>query len=208
MKSIKLLCLLAITLVSFSCDNDDSPNLLAVESISIKNLNAPQQGGRQDPVSGPFVMFDFETGAITTDVNNWDIGFRGTSIIVNGGVSAGTLDEPGRSGQASIYLATGTMASVNKVDASLLKQDSADGYVIATGGSNGWYNYAGPPTHVISPLPGKIIVVKTTKGAYAKLEILSYYKDAPAAPDAFADEEANFTFNYVYQPNVGIDTFE
>ena len=39
------------------------------------------------------------------------------------------------------------------------------------------------------------------------MEILSYYKDAPAEPDAYTSESPYFTFNYVYQPNDGVTPF-
>ncbi|MDO1499584.1 hypothetical protein Q2T40_05290 [Winogradskyella maritima] len=35
------------------------------------------------------------------------------------------------------------------------------------------------------------------------MEIISYYENAPAAPDAFVDATPYYTFNYVYNPNEG-----
>ena len=99
------------------------------------------------------------------------------------------------------------MASITDVDSSLFIQDSNSGYAITTGSGNGWYTYAGPPTHLITPTPGKILVFKTRDGKYAKVEILSYYQNAPVNPDAFVDATPYFTFNYVYQPNAGVTTF-
>ena len=77
---------------------------------------------------------------------------------------------------------------------------------ISTGSGNGWYTYNGQ-THVISPTPGKILVFKTHDGLYAKIEILSYYKDSPANPNAFTDPSRYYTFNYIYQPNKGQTSF-
>jgi len=207
MRSINLLFLFVLAVMA-SCSSDDKEPLLTVKVDAVANLHAPQEGGRGEPISGDFTKFSFETGQITTDDTNWDIAFRGTSIIVNGGVSLGTNDEPARSGNAAIYIASGTMASVNSVEESQFLQDSDNGYAIQGGSDNGWYNYAGDPTHIISPIPGKILVIRTTSGTYAKVEILSYYKDAPANPDAFSDPDAYYTFNYVYQPNLGVSTFE
>lgn len=208
MKTIKLL-LLAIFIGFSSCsndDNDDTP-LLQIESELVTNLHAPQVGGIDQmgnpvPISGEFTKLDFSTGTTTASDTDWDIAFRGTSIIVNGGVSMGTTDEAERTGNAAAYLATGTMASVVSVDTSSLEQDSVNGYVLSN-----WYTYAGPPTHLISATAGKILVIRTRGGKYAKIEILSYYKDAPDNPDAFMDEERYYTFNYVYQPNEGETTF-
>lgn len=203
MKTIKLLALIAIFIGFSSCSsNDDDPVVLQVESESIVNLHAPQLGGQGQPVSGVFTKFNFATGMTTTSATEWDIAFRGTTIIVNGGVSYGATDEPERTGEAAAYLGTGTLGGVNSANPSLLEQDSVNGYVLSA-----WYAYAGPPTHLISPVPGKIMIIKTRDGKYAKMEILSYYKDAPDNPDAFVDEERYYTFNYVYQPNDGMTSF-
>ena len=208
MKTIKILALFVLTAFFASCDDNDTVTLLEVESETVSNLHAPQQGGQGQPVSGEFTKFDFETGAITTSTTDWDIAFRGTSIIVNGGVSLGTTDEPERTGDAALYIVDATFAGVAGANDNLLTQDSASGYAIPTGSGNGWYSYAGPPTHLINPIAGKVIVIKTTEGKYAKMEILSYYKDAPANPNAFTDESRYYTFNYVYQPNEGVAIFE
>ena len=42
---------------------------------------------------------------------------------------------------------------------------------------------------------------------YAKIELLSYYKGSPVAPDAFKDQARYYTFRYVYQSN-GSKKFE
>ncbi|WNH14156.1 HmuY family protein [Thalassobellus suaedae] len=209
MNTFKFLTLVALFIGFSSCNDDDTPTILDIESKTISNLHAPHSGGQGsgEDISGSFTKFNFETGEITTSETDWDIAFRGTSIIVNGGVSLETTDEPDRTGNAAVYIANGTIASINEVDTSLFTQDSDTGYAITTGSGNGWYTYAGPPSHVISPTPGKILVFKTNKGLYAKVEILSYYENAPDNPDAFVDATPYYTFNYVYQPNEGVTTF-
>tara|TARA_B110000090_G_scaffold206207_1_gene255235 strand:+ start:3455 stop:4090 length:636 start_codon:yes stop_codon:yes gene_type:complete len=208
LKSIQFLTIFALFIGFTSCDDDDDTTpLLAVETELVSNLHAPQSGGQGQPISGVFSKFDFSTGTTTTSDTDWDIAFRGTSIIINGGVSLGTTDEPSRTSEAAVYISSGTMASITDVDSSLFIQDSNSGYAITTGSGNGWYTYAGPPTHLITPTPGKILVFKTRDGKYAKVEILSYYQNAPVNPDAFVDATPYFTFNYVYQPNAGVTTF-
>jgi len=205
MKTIKLLTLLAIFVGFSSCSSDDDdPVVLQVESEKVTNLYAPQIGGDQgQPASGEFVKFDFSTGLVTTSSTDWDIAFRGTKIAINGGTSSGLTDEPDRTGNAAAYLATGTFADVTNVDTDLLEPDSVNGLVL-----NNWYTYAGPPTHAINPIPGKILVIRTRDGKYAKVEILSYYKDSPENPDSNIHDERYYTFDYVYQPNEGVTTFE
>ena len=209
MKTIKFLSLVTLTLILASCNKDDDNNStqLELEFKTISNLYAPQSGGQGEPVSGPFTKFDFASGQTTTSETDWDIAFRGTSIIVNGGTSLETVDEPDRTGEASVYITNGTLESITTVETSLLSQDLATGYAIPSGSGNGWYTYAGPPTHLIIPIPGKILVFKTRDNHYAKVEILSYYKDAPTNPDALEDETPYYTFNYFYQPNAGVTNF-
>jgi len=206
MKTIKLFAL-SIILISFYNCKDEEPSLLDIQSVSVEDLHAPQDGGQGQPISGAFTRFDFETGLQTESDTEWDIAFRGTSIIVNGGTSLGTNDEPERTGDAGVYIYNGTMAEMVAVNTSLITQDSSEGYAIASGSGNGWYTYTGPPTYLISPTPGKILVFRTRDGKYAKMEILSYYLGAPENPDAFSDPSRYYTFNYVYQPNEGVTNF-
>ncbi|MNG27898.1 hypothetical protein D3C84_1130750 [compost metagenome] len=57
-------------------------------------------------------------------------------------------------------------------------------------------------SHIISPIAGKVFVIKTHDGKYAKFEILSYYKGAPVTPDPLKTEDTGFyTFNFAYQAN-------
>ena len=179
MKTIKLFAL-SIILISFYNCKDEEPSLLDIQSVSVEDLHAPQDGGQGQPISGAFTRFDFETGLQTESDTEWDIAFRGTSIIVNGGTSLGTNDEPERTGDAGVYIYNGTMAEMVAVNTSLITQDSSEGYAIASGSGNGWYTYTGPPTYLISPTPGKILVFRTRDGKYAKMEILSYYLGAPS----------------------------
>tara|TARA_B100000579_G_scaffold117607_1_gene94523 strand:+ start:87 stop:710 length:624 start_codon:yes stop_codon:yes gene_type:complete len=207
MKKIKFFTIYIILLLTFSCEDDNNIGINTV-SITVEDLYAPQEGSQGQSISGPFTKFNFEDGVQTQSETNWDVGFRGTSIIVNGGVSLGTDDEPERNGNAAAYIFEGTMDEMQIVDTSLLTQDSESGYAIPTGSGNGWYTYSGSPTFLISPTPGKILVFRTHDNRYAKVEILSYYLGAPENPDAFTDPSRYYTFNYVYQPNEGATTFD
>ena len=209
MKTIKLNVLTVFVLFLASCgsNDDDSVNVIEVESNTVTNLHAPQQGGQGQPISGVFTKFDFATGQVTTSESEWDIAFRGTTIAVNGGTSTGTVDEPARNGQASAAIVTGTFASVTQAPSETeFSQDGTEGFAIPTGSDAGWYNY-NFATNLITPIPGKVLVFKTRNGNYAKVEILSYYEDAPAQPDPNVDAGRYYTFNYVYNPNGGQNTF-
>ena len=206
-KNILAVAFLAVAFASCSNDDDNTP-AEPIQTETVSNLYAPQTGGQGEPVGGEFAKFDFETGTITTSDTDWDIAFRGTTIAINGGAETGTADEPIRNGDAGVAIVTGTLAGVITADGLSFNQDADAAFAIATGSDNGWYNYAGPPSHVITPIPGKIFVIRTTEGNYAKVEIISYYENAPAEPDAFADATPYFTFNYVYNPNTGETSFE
>ncbi|PKB17533.1 HmuY family protein [Flavobacterium sp. 5] len=196
--------ILALVLFTASCSNDDDKNeevIPAVVTQKFSNLYAPQTGGGQSgtPVGGEFIKFSFSENKIVTN-DNWDIAFRGTTIIVNGGVkvSADDADEPARTGSGAVSAVSGAFASVTTFPlATTFTQDAATIYAFS--GDNVWYNYDGV-THIISSKAGKIFVVKTHDGKYAKFEILSYYKDAPATPEA-TSESRYFTFNFAYQAN-------
>ena len=203
MKTLKLLSLLIIAIAFTSCssDDDDSQPQLQIEAETVSNLFAPQDGGQGQPISGEFTKFNFATGMTTESSSEWDIAFRGTDIIVNGGTSMGTTDEAERTGNGAAYITTGIFTSITNVETASLQQDSETGYVLSD-----WYTYAGPPTHEISPTPGRVLVIRTHDGKYAKVEILSYYEDAQ--PNANYDNYRYYTFNYVYQPNAGETSFE
>lgn len=175
---------------------------LVIEAMS--NLEAPQTGGQGQPVGGPFAKFSFETGQVADSETDWDIAFRGLTIVVNGGAETGTSDEPARNGNAGIAIESGTFADVNSADGLTFVQDADGTLAVPSGSDNGWYNY-NPATFTVTPVPGRILVVRTHDGKYAKIEILSYYKDAPTeiTPTIAMNDFRYYTFNYVYNPNEG-----
>ena len=197
-KSIVLILVLGF-FTSCSDDDSNSTTTTTLETTTYSNLYAPQTGGQGQPVGGAFTKFSFSQNAIVTD-DSWDIAFRGTTIVVNGGSAIGITDEPTRTGVGAVSMVSNSLDGVTQVpEASTFAHDAANTYAIPTGSGNGWYNYSST-TNIVSPIAGKIFVVKTHDGKYAKMEILSYYKDAPANPDA-SSLTRYFTFRFVYQPN-------
>src|SRR5690606_16525493 len=163
MNTLKFLPLAVLFIGFTSCSSDDDNSTSqGVESETITNLYAPQTGGQgQGEISGEFTKFSFSSGAITTSETDWDIAFRGTSIILNGGESLGTIDEPARTGNAAGYIAESTFENLTTVNTELLEQDSTEGYAF-----NGWYSYD-PINHIIAPTAGRVFVIKTHDGKYA-----------------------------------------
>ncbi len=197
----KSVLLLSIVSLSASCSKDDdtTPAAVTLETKTFSNLYAPQTGGQGQPVGGAFTKFSFSQNATVTN-DSWDIAFRGTTIVVNGGSAIGITDEPTRTGSGAVSIVSNTLSAVTTIpSASTFAQDGTSTYAIPTGSGNGWYNY-NATNNLITPIAGKVFVVKTHDGKYAKMEIISYYKDAPANPDATALSRY-FTFKYVYQPS-------
>ncbi|MEO6173606.1 MAG: HmuY family protein [Flavobacterium circumlabens] len=196
------LSLLALFIFTASCSSDDDKTEeTPVVTTKVSNIYAPQTGGQGQPVGGEFTKFSFSQNKTVTD-DSWDIAFRGTTIIVNGGAKISTTDtgEPERKGQGAVSIVSGTFASVTAFPAAAtFVQDKDKVSAITTGSGNGWYNY-NSTTHIVSPIAGKVFVVKTHDGKYAKFEILSYYKDAPAAPSE-TSVSPYYTFNFAYQAN-------
>lgn len=192
------LLMMAVTLLTVTaCKKEASEEVtLPLETKTYKNLAAP--GDVIDRTTGqvtqenPYIYFNLEKGAIVSKDENWDMAFKGTSIIFNSGISG--------SGQAGAVIKTGVFEELTTApESSEFRQDSNEGLAVPTGSDKGWYNYAGSPSHLITPIAGKVIMVRTFDGKYAKVEILSYYKDAPATPDAFKNQSATYTFKYMYQ---------
>lgn len=143
-------------------------------------------------LSGNFVKFNFSSESVVNG-DNWDVAFRGTTIIINGGESS-NIDQPNRTANAAVYIADGTMESITEVDvASLLQDDSTSPAIPDDFGftGTGWCTY-NQITHIISPIAGKILVFRTHDNKYAKMEILNFYDTPMTSPYG-----GFFTFNYV-----------
>ena len=160
-----------------------------ITELDASNYNVDPNNGT---LSGNFVKFNFSLESIVTG-DDWDVAFRGTTIIINGGESS-NIDQPNRTGNVAAYIATGTMESITEVDTSSLLQDNSISPVIPddfgfTG--TGWCIYD-MNTHVILPISGKILVFRTHDNKYAKMEILNFYDTPMSSPYG-----GFFTFNYI-----------
>ena len=153
-----------------------------------------------DATGGKYQFYSIEKGdtvpATDSASTKWDIAFGGsggTTILLNSGTSG--------PGQAGVIILDTLFNEVIAAPTTGYAQDNAVSKAIPTGSNNGWYNYAGPPNHTITPLAGKVFVIRTATGKYAKLEFISYYKGAPAAPSGLTDISRFYTIRYIYQPD-------
>lgn len=192
-----------ISVLLFSgCDDDNETPVIQLEATEVADLNSVSTKN--------FMLFSFEENAVVLNADSatatWDIGFRGTTIILNGGTSG--------PGQASGQIVSGIFDELKEAPDAGYIADAADEKAIV--GSNGWYTYTGTtsvPNHAILPIAGKILVLKTGDGKYAKVEIISYYQGNPdTTTPAFADLTTRpasryYTFRFIYQPD-GSQNFE
>lgn len=153
--------------------------------------------------SGKFTLYSLESKKIIENSDSattkWDIGFRGTTIITNSGT--------GGPGNGGAFIHVGVFSDLKSIPAdSIFRTDNAPAsYAIKTGSGNGWYNYNGA-TQLVTPIPGRILVIRTANRKYAKLEILNYYKggvtpDATASDNDKLTKQRYFTFRFIYQPD-------
>lgn len=209
----KLIALTVLTGIIFtSCDKDEVPAPITVQTKSVNNLQADTIIGissmGQPYGSGKYTLYSLETNAVIANTDSattkWDIGFRGTTIITNGGNSG-----PGTGG-AFVYTGTFSDLAIIPADSTFRLDNAPTSYAVKTGSGNGWYNYNGA-TQLITPIPGRILVIRTATGKYAKIEIQNYYKggvtpDATASDNDKLTKQRYYTFRYTFQSN-GSKTF-
>ena len=154
--------------ISEAASTDLSTNVTEVKNLYAKGNN--------------YQFFNFtaaDTVAVTDSATvKWDIAFKGTTILVNGG---------GTSGVSTVTAQVITGTSFDGLAAAPASGYLYDGQVgtkkaIVTGSGNGWYLYNSinnAPPHSITPITDRAIVVKLADGRYVKLQILNYYLGAP-----------------------------
>ena len=193
-----ILSFLLMSLLLASCGEDKKndpitpPAPVELPVRTIANLQADTAN------TGRFTFFSLRDSAIVPNSDSattrWDIAFRATTIIINGG--------PIRFGQGGAQVLTGTDFNTLETlpETGWRVDSSATSLAIPVGSGRAWYNY-NQQTNIISPIPGVVLGIRTADGRFAKLQILSYYLNAPANPDGFADRSRVYTFRYVFQPN-------
>jgi len=199
MKTKLFLSMITLAVAFISCDPE--PSVDPVIDASITELDAQASVTMNPPpalptITGDYTKFSFSEGSVV-EGDDWDVAFRSTSIIVNGGVASDT-SQPTRTGNAAVYLIDGIMDDIITIDTSLLMQDEITSTAIIDDFGQmqmGWCVYD-HTTNVILPIAGKILVFRTHDNKYAKVEILNFYDESMTNPYG-----GFYTFNYVYQPN-------
>ncbi len=193
---ILIALLVATVMLALSCskNKDDSaqPDQTPLAATVIEDLPADPvvedpDGGRPGAGTNQFTLFRLSDSTIVPNSDSattkWDIGFRGTSIIINNSIHG-----PGTT--TGLVAANKLFDDLKKAPEGNYRADSASGNTFG-----GWYNY-NSNSHIISPKPGYLFVIHTNEGQYVKLEILSYYKGAPKEVTS-EDLSRYYTFKYI-----------
>ncbi|SKB59012.1 HmuY protein [Dyadobacter psychrophilus] len=183
-----LLTTLILSFAIFSTQKEHKePDHMKSEIIVIKDLDANAK---------PYAYFSLATGkAVSADdakTANWDIAFSKTTIAVNSGSSG--------PGQAGAQVVEQPFESITDAPKDGYKSDHDDTFAIPGGSGNSWYKYD-MSVHAIRPIVGRTLLVKTSDGKYAKVQIISYYKGAPE--EVPTEESSYFTFRYALADESG-----
>ena len=211
LNTITYLTLFSTLILFTSCEEDgaDMNDVQAdLEVQMAEDIPADPNVTRGPDGSTPppnFTFFSLTDGEIVDKADSastrWDIALAGTTILVNGGTSG--------PGQGAAQIVSGTFDELSEAPETGYASDQGSELAIPTGSGNGWYTYTGSnnPPQAILTIPGRIIVLQTADGNYAKMEILSYYE---GNPDTSTEEFVSFqtrpagrhyTFQFVVQPN-------
>lgn len=201
-KKLPLLTIIAAALAfAFTACSDDTtgPNgeeESHLETHTVADISTGERGNLQ------IAYYSLRENTLVQDSASaeWDVAFSRTTIYTNSGSSG-----PGDGG--AIVLDQPFEATTMAPSEGYAIDTSSTNLAIPTGSDNGWYNY-NPSTHIVTPIEGKTIVIRTADGTqYAKINILSYYK---GNPDLSSDEFNNnpddypsgyYTFEYAIQLN-------
>ena len=210
LKQFAFYIILSASLVA--CSKSTSTVVLPIAALSVKDIPADTVVGlsaQGAPITnGKYTFYSLEKNAIVPNTDSastkWDIAFMATRIIINGGTSG--------TGQGGAFVYTGLFDDLKTIPTdSVFKTDNAPtSYAITAGSGKGWYTYDGL-NNLITPLAGRVLVIRTASGKYVKMEITSYYKGGATLPASASDMEKltkqrYYSFRFAYQPN-GTKTF-
>ena len=209
----KVIFFIALSVALVACSKDTATTTVTpVSSVTVSNLAADTIIGltaQGIPYgAGKYTFYSLETNKVipTADsaTNKWDIGFRGTSIITNSGNSGPAA------GGGFVFVGLYNNLTTIPADSTFKTDNAPTAYAITSGSNKGWYVYDGI-NNLVTPIPGRVLVIRTATGKYAKVEILNYYKGgvtpAATASDAIKlNEQRYFTFRFTFQPS-GTKTF-
>ena len=199
---------LVLSIALVACSKEEEIIVPPVSAITVNDLAAdtvtglgpdgrPQSAGTTTYYSLVDNKIIASTDAAST---KWDIAFSSTKILVNSGTSGPGL------GCAFVFKGLFDDLKTIPTDSSFATDNAtAASYAIPLGSGKAWYSYDGLTT-LVSPIAGRVLVIKTASGKFAKIEILNYYKGGVTLPAnaSVSDKlfkQRYYTFRYAYQPN-------
>ena len=212
-KSISYIIVIAVfNVFLLSCTKSTTTIVAPLSATMVKDLPADTIIGitaqGQPYGAGKYTFYSLEKNSIIANTDSattkWDLAFNGTKILTNSGTSG--------TGLGGAFVQVGLFDNLKTISAdSVFKTDNApSSYAVTFGSGKGWYTYD-PIKNLITPLAGRVLVIRTASGKYAKVEIIAYYKGGvtldATAPDAEKlSKQRYYTFRYIFQPN-GTKTF-
>ena len=204
---------LGLSIALVACSKDEETIVVPVSAITVNNLAAdtvtglgvdgrPKSAGTTTYYS---LVDNKEIPSADAASTKWDIAFSSTKILVNSGTSG-----PGIGG-AFVYVGLFDALKTIPADSNFATDNAnAASFAIPLGSGKAWYTYDGMTT-LVSPIAGRVLVIRTATGKFAKVEIISYYKGGVTLPASASVNDKLFkqryyTFRYAYQPN-GSKTF-
>jgi len=203
----KSLVVVMTSVFLFSCSKSTTTVVAPLSATTVKDLPADTIIGitpqGQPFGTGKFTFYSLEKNTIIANsdsaTNKWDLAFNGTKILTNSGNSG--------SGLGGAFIQIGLFEELKTISSdSVFKTDNGpSSYAVTFGSGRGWYTYD-PIKNLVTPLAGRVLVIRTASGKYAKVEIIAYYKGgatlAATAPDAEKiSKQRYYTFRYIFQPN-------
>ena len=203
---------LVLSIALVACTKDEETIVVPVTAITVKDLPADTVTGLgadgRPQYAGSVTYFSLVDNKIvaSSDVasTKWDVAFSSTKILINGGTSG-----PGIGG-AFVYVGLFDALKTIPSDSTFAIDNSNAAKFAIPQTSAGWYIYNGL-TNIVTPAAGRVLVIRTATGKFAKIEILNYYKGGVTLPITASDsdklsKQRYYTFRYTYQPN-GSKTF-
>nr|WP_121274205.1 HmuY family protein [Pedobacter schmidteae] len=205
-KLIQGVAILAMLTVMASCTKEEIKPVLE-DGLSTVVKDIPGDVGNTVGGTKPFEIFYFslKTGAkvdksklLTAD---WDLAFAkeyNSYVSVNNGTNDQSygFGGPGKGGMVVVNQAYDAVKTAPSDEAFTTNGITAAGW--DSGNGNGWYFYE-LNTHIAVPIKNRTYVLRTAEGKYAKLQMVSMYKGAPATVTDLNWPAPYFTFRYYVQ---------
>ena len=199
---------LVLSIALVACSKEEEIIVVPVNAITVNDLAADTVTGLgpdgRPHSAGTITYYSLVDNKVVSSTDaattKWDIAFSSTKILINGGTSG-----PGLGG-AFVYVGLFDALKTIPADSSFATDNAtAASYAIPLGSGKAWYTYDGLTT-LVSPIAGRVLVIKTATGKYAKIEILNYYKGcvtlaSTASVNDKLFKQRYYTFRYAYQPN-------